>query len=109
MIRRPPRSTLFPFTTLFRSTPAGIRRRREETPMTKTILLRTPVPGPRSRALLARRDVAIPRGCAYTTPIFAARAEGAALTDVDGNVFLDFGGGIGGLNVGANHPSVIAA
>src|SRR3712207_7041545 len=26
MIRRPPRSTLFPYTTLFRSTPAGARR-----------------------------------------------------------------------------------
>lgn len=77
--------------------------------MAKTVLLRTPIPGPRSRALLARRDAAIPRGVAHTTPIFAARAEGAALTDVDGNVFLDFGGGIGVLNVGANHPSVVAA
>ena len=77
--------------------------------MAKTIVLRTPVPGPRSRALLARRDAAIPRGCAYTTPIFAARADGATLTDVDGNVFVDFGGGIGVLNVGANHPSVVAA
>src|SRR5437899_6403856 len=28
MIRRPPRSTLFPYTTLFRSTPPCIRRRR---------------------------------------------------------------------------------
>ena len=77
--------------------------------MAKTIVLRTPVPGPRSRALLARRDAAIPRGCAYTTPIFAARTDGATLTDVDGNAFLDFGGGIGVLNVGANHPSVVAA
>src|SRR5688572_31112755 len=31
MIRRPPRSTLFPYTTLFRSVPAGVKRedRRE--------------------------------------------------------------------------------
>src|SRR2546421_5911640 len=28
MIRRPPRSTLFPYTTLFRSPPARARRRR---------------------------------------------------------------------------------
>src|SRR2546427_5708909 len=28
MIRRPPRSTLFPYTTLFRSIPAGPRRHR---------------------------------------------------------------------------------
>src|SRR3712207_8867702 len=30
MIRRPPRSTLFPYTTLFRSEPSSSRRRREE-------------------------------------------------------------------------------
>src|SRR2546425_5084561 len=30
MIRRPPRSTLFPYTTLFRSGAALLRRRREE-------------------------------------------------------------------------------
>jgi 4-aminobutyrate aminotransferase / (S)-3-amino-2-methylpropionate transaminase / 5-aminovalerate transaminase len=74
-----------------------------------TILLRTPIPGPRSRDLLARRDAAIPRGCANTTPIFVARTEGAVITDVDGNVFLDFAGGIGVLNVGANNPNVVAA
>ncbi len=76
--------------------------------MAKTVLLRTPVPGPRSRDLLARRDAAIPRGCGNTTPVFVARTEGATITDVDGNVFLDFAGGIGVLNVGANHPNVIA-
>ncbi len=77
--------------------------------MAKTVHLRTPVPGPRSRELLARREVAVPRGVANTTPIFVDRTEGAAITDVDGNVFLDFAGGIGVLNVGANHPRIIAA
>src|SRR5438132_7271072 len=32
MIRRPPRSTLFPYTTLFRSHCGGHRRRRKEWP-----------------------------------------------------------------------------
>src|SRR2546427_5448704 len=32
MIRRPPRSTLFPYTTLFRSAPGGLRRRPREPP-----------------------------------------------------------------------------
>lgn len=77
--------------------------------MAKTILLRTTVPGPRSRELLARREAAIPRGVANTTPIFVERSEGAAITDVDGNVLLDFAGGIGVLNAGANHPRVVAA
>lgn len=74
-----------------------------------TIRLRTPVPGSRSRELLARRAAAIPKGVGNTTPIFVARTEGAAITDVDGNVFVDFAGGIGVLNVGANHPTVVSA
>src|SRR5438874_5271910 len=32
MIRRPPKSTLFPYTTLFRSLPAGLDRRRPGPP-----------------------------------------------------------------------------
>src|SRR5256885_8056962 len=41
MIRRPPRSTLFPYTTLFRSGNAGPRRRRGRA----CVLLRAPAPG----------------------------------------------------------------
>ncbi len=75
----------------------------------KTIQLRTEIPGPKSRALMARREAAIPRGPANATPIFAARAEGAIIEDVDGNRYLDFAGGIGCLNVGHRAPRVIAA
>ena len=31
------------------------------------------------------------------------------LTDVDGNSFIDFAGGVGTLNVGHSHPDVVAA
>ena len=58
---------------------------------------------------MARREAAIPRGPANATPIFAARAEGALIEDVDGNRFLDFAGGIGCLNVGHRSPRVTAA
>ncbi len=75
----------------------------------KSIVLRTAIPGPRSLELLARRQAAVPRGVANGTPIFAARTYGATVTDVDGNVLLDFGGGIGVLNAGANQPDVVAA
>jgi len=75
----------------------------------KTIQIRTEIPGPRSRALIARREAAIPRGPANATPIFAARAEGATIEDVDGNRYLDFAGGIGCLNVGHRSPRVTAA
>jgi 4-aminobutyrate aminotransferase/(S)-3-amino-2-methylpropionate transaminase len=74
-----------------------------------TIQIRTEIPGPRSRALMARREAAIPRGPASATPIFAARADGAIVEDVDGNRYIDFAGGIGCLNMGHRSPRVISA
>jgi 4-aminobutyrate aminotransferase / (S)-3-amino-2-methylpropionate transaminase / 5-aminovalerate transaminase len=74
-----------------------------------TIHIQTEIPGPRSRALMARREAAIPRGPSNATPIFAASAEGATITDVDGNCYLDFAGGIGVLNAGHRAPRVAAA
>ena len=73
------------------------------------INLRTEIPGPVSVALMARRDAAVPRGVAHSVPVFAASAEGARVTDVDGNVFIDFAGGIGVMNVGHSAPPVVAA
>jgi 4-aminobutyrate aminotransferase/(S)-3-amino-2-methylpropionate transaminase len=58
---------------------------------------------------MARRQQAVPRGPYHATPIFAARAAGALLEDVDGNIFIDFAGGIGCLNVGHRAPEVLAA
>src|SRR5258707_7019278 len=72
----------------------------------KTIQLRTEVPGPKSKALVARREAAIPRGPQLVTPIFTAKAEGAWIEDVDGNRYLDFAGGIGCLNIGHRAPRV---
>jgi 4-aminobutyrate aminotransferase/(S)-3-amino-2-methylpropionate transaminase len=51
----------------------------------------------------------VARGVSHATPIFAARAEGAILEDVDGNRFLDFAGGIGVVNAGHRAPRVVAA
>jgi len=72
-----------------------------------TIQLRTPIPGPKSQELMRRRNAAVARGVAHATPIFAARAEGATLDDVDGNRYIDFAGGIGCLNVGHRAPGVL--
>jgi 4-aminobutyrate aminotransferase/(S)-3-amino-2-methylpropionate transaminase len=74
-----------------------------------TIQLRTAIPGPKSQELMRRRQAAVARGVGHATPIFAARAEGAVLDDVDGNRFLDFAGGIGVQNVGHRAPRVVAA
>jgi 4-aminobutyrate aminotransferase/(S)-3-amino-2-methylpropionate transaminase len=74
-----------------------------------TIQLRTPIPGPKSQELMRRRQAAVARGVGHATSIFAARAEGAVLEDVDGNRFLDFAGGIGVVNAGHRAPRVVAA
>src|SRR5713101_7931401 len=75
----------------------------------KTIQIRTEIPGLKSRALMSRREAAVPRGPYHATPIFAAKAEGAVIEDVDGNRYLDFAGGIGCLNMGHRAPKVTAA
>ncbi|HET6777676.1 MAG TPA: 4-aminobutyrate--2-oxoglutarate transaminase [Gemmatimonadales bacterium] len=77
--------------------------------MSGVIQLVTEVPGPQSRALLARRSQAVPRGVPSVTPIAIVHAEGAVVTDADGNRLIDFGGGIGVVNAGHRHPSVVEA
>jgi len=74
-----------------------------------TIQIRTEIPGPRSRALMARREAAVPRGPYNANPIFTASAEGAIIEDVDGNRYIDFAGGIGCLNIGHRSARVISA
>jgi len=66
-------------------------------------------PGPRSRELLERKRRVVPDAIAAQAPIFAARAEGALLWDVDGRRYIDLAGGVGCLNVGHSHPRVVAA
>jgi 4-aminobutyrate aminotransferase / (S)-3-amino-2-methylpropionate transaminase / 5-aminovalerate transaminase len=68
-----------------------------------------PVSQDETRVLLSARNSAIPRGVIAAHPIFAARAEGNRMWDVDGREYLDFAAGIGVLNVGHNHPRVVAA
>ena len=58
---------------------------------------------------MARRQLAIPAGIGHSAPIFVASASGALVHDVDGNTFIDFAGGIGTLNVGHSHPTVVEA
>jgi 4-aminobutyrate aminotransferase / (S)-3-amino-2-methylpropionate transaminase / 5-aminovalerate transaminase len=74
-----------------------------------SIQLRTPIPGPRSLALMKRRNAAVVQGAFHATPVFIDKAEGAVIEDVDGNRMIDFAGGIGCLNTGHRAPAVIAA
>ena len=76
---------------------------------TKTIDIRTAIPGPRSAAILERKARVIANAKTIAIPIVAQEGRGATLTDVDGNVFIDFTGGVGCLNVGHAHPRVLEA
>ncbi len=62
-----------------------------------------------AKQLLARKLNSVPRGPFNTVQTFAVKGEGALLTDVDGNTFIDFAGAIGTLNIGHSHPKVTAA
>lgn len=62
-----------------------------------------------NESLMQRRMAAVPRGVGQIHPIFAAKAENATVTDVEGREYIDFAGGIAVLNTGHLHPKVIAA
>jgi len=69
----------------------------------------TAIPGPRSVALMARKQNAVAAGVGTTMPVFAARAYDGLVEDVDGNKFIDLGSGIAVTTVGASAPRVVAA
>ncbi|WP_281658664.1 4-aminobutyrate--2-oxoglutarate transaminase [Halobacillus sp. Cin3] len=77
--------------------------------MTTHASIQTQLPGPKASELLERRHNIVPNAVSYGIPTFAAKAEGAKVTDVDGNTFIDFAGAIGTINVGHCHPTVKAA
>src|SRR3989440_4058786 len=74
-----------------------------------SIQLKTEIPGPRSREILARLEAVVSSALSVYLPVVASEGDGATLTDVDGNTFIDFTGGVGCLNVGHAHPHVVEA
>jgi 4-aminobutyrate aminotransferase/(S)-3-amino-2-methylpropionate transaminase len=73
------------------------------------IRLNTEIPGPRAKAMLARRAAAMPAGLGKATDVVVESAEGALVFDVDGNTLIDFAGGIGMLATGHVPPPVVEA
>jgi len=55
------------------------------------------------------RTQVISAGVASVTPVHVASARGAVVRDVEGREYIDFGGGIGVMNIGHSHPKVVAA
>jgi 4-aminobutyrate aminotransferase/(S)-3-amino-2-methylpropionate transaminase len=76
---------------------------------TRAIRLQTEIPGPRSREVLARKERVVADPLSVYLPIVTDTGHGATLTDIDGNTFIDFTGGVGCLNVGHAHPRVVDA
>jgi 4-aminobutyrate aminotransferase/(S)-3-amino-2-methylpropionate transaminase len=72
-------------------------------------LLKTPIPGPRSVELHARKAGAVASGVGTMLPIYVDRASGGIVVDVDGNQLIDFGSGIAVVSVGNAAPRVVAA
>ncbi|MEV0850451.1 4-aminobutyrate--2-oxoglutarate transaminase [Streptomyces sp. NPDC049954] len=67
----------------------------------------TAIPGPKSQELQSRRAATVAAGVGSTLPVFAARAEGGVLEDVDGNRFIDLGSGIAVTTVGSSAEAVV--
>ena len=78
---------------------AGVEQRR---------VLATPIPGPRSQELQARKTAAVAAGVGVTLPVYVVRAGGGVLVDADGNQLIDFGSGIAVTSVGNAAPRVVA-
>jgi len=68
---------------------------KEGRAMAPSINLKTAIPGPKSKEVVARREAAVPSGLYKAHPIAIESAKGALVTDVDGNTYIDFVGGIG--------------
>ncbi|MDQ4081908.1 MAG: 4-aminobutyrate--2-oxoglutarate transaminase [Actinomycetota bacterium] len=76
---------------------------------TTSIRRQTDVPGPLSRQILERKERVVAEPLSVYLPLVIAEGNGATLSDVDGNTFIDFTGGIGCLAVGHSHPRVVQA
>ncbi|HYY78965.1 MAG TPA: aminotransferase class III-fold pyridoxal phosphate-dependent enzyme, partial [Actinomycetes bacterium] len=71
--------------------------------------LRTPLPGPQGRRVLARDAAVTSPSLPRAYPLVPRRGSGAVIEDVDGNLFLDFTAGIAVTATGHCHPHVVAA
>jgi len=69
------------------------------------------IPGPRSIELLAEQRKYDSNALVYPNqvPLAIARGLGATIEDLDGNIYIDFSGGVGALNVGHSNPDVVEA
>ncbi|HEY2906240.1 MAG TPA: acetyl ornithine aminotransferase family protein [Vicinamibacterales bacterium] len=77
--------------------------------MTDTPNIRTPLPGPRAKAVIDRDDRVVSPSYTRCYPLVMERGYGAMVEDVDGNTFLDCAAGIAVNSTGHSHPDVVKA
>jgi len=66
-------------------------------------------PGPKARELVRKDESLISPSYVRFYPLVVESGKGCLVKDVDGNEYIDFNSGLVCLNVGHNHPKVIAA
>src|SRR5438132_12258525 len=71
--------------------------------------VKTELPGPRAKALIERDARVVSPSYTRGYPLVIERASGAAVEDVDGNIFLDCAAGIAVNSTGHSHPDVVRA
>jgi 4-aminobutyrate aminotransferase-like enzyme len=94
------------------SAPAPKQPQQPQQPVDQKAKLVTEIPGPRSRELRAREDAHMApglQGYAVSAGIVVDEGRGTAVTDVDGNTYLDFIGGINVAALGHSHPTYVEA
>jgi 4-aminobutyrate aminotransferase / (S)-3-amino-2-methylpropionate transaminase / 5-aminovalerate transaminase len=87
----------------------SISQESEVSTLEQSRYLATALPGPKSKALIERKSAAVSRGVGTTMPVYAARAGGGIVEDVDGNRLIDLGSGIAVTTIGNASPRVVEA
>lgn len=67
------------------------------------------LPGPKAASIIARDHAVLSPSYTRGYPLVAEKGEGAIITDVDGNRFLDCNAGIAVVAAGHCHPRVVEA
>ncbi len=69
----------------------------------------TALPGPKARAVIEKDHALLSPSYTRSYPLVIDHGEGAMVTDVDGNRFLDLNAGIAVVATGHSHPRVVEA
>ncbi|MHB0935136.1 MAG: aspartate aminotransferase family protein [Armatimonadota bacterium] len=77
--------------------------------VSKITSVKTPLPGPKSKALFERWEKVEAQCTGYQAQVVWDNGKGVVVTDVDGNVFIDWTSGVLVTNVGHCHPALVKA